>query len=99
MMFRETDPDWDKELAEDCKIELDKYGNVQFLKVEKESQVRDCIHNKTSTMLKLIQGEVYVKYDTVEAAKRSIDALNGRWFGGRQIYAAFISDAIMQAHQ
>ncbi|KAI0094851.1 hypothetical protein BDY19DRAFT_46907 [Irpex rosettiformis] len=79
---QETDPDWDKELAEDCKAELDKYGNVQFLKVEKESQ-----------------GEIYVKYDAVEPAKKAIDALNGRWFGGRQISAAFISDAIMQAHQ
>ncbi|KAI0692793.1 hypothetical protein BC835DRAFT_1416350 [Cytidiella melzeri] len=78
----ETEPDWDKELAEDCKAELDKYGRVQFLKVEKESQ-----------------GEIYVKYDNVESAKKAIDALNGRWFGGRQASAAFISDAIMQAHQ
>ncbi len=32
-------------------------------------------------------------------AKAAIEGLNGRWFGGRQISAAFISDAIMQAHQ
>ena len=47
----------------------------------------------------LVQGEIYVKYDSVDSAKRAIDSLNGRWFGGRQIFAAFISDAIMQAHQ
>jgi RNA-binding protein 23/39 len=47
----------------------------------------------------LLQGEIYVKYDSVESAKKAIDALNGRWFGGRQASAAFISDAIMQAHQ
>jgi len=78
----ETEPDWDKELAEDCKVELDKYGRVQFLKVERETQ-----------------GEIYVKYDSVESAKKAIDGLNGRWFGGKQVSAAFISDAIMQAHQ
>lgn len=43
-MSRETEPDWDKELAEDCKAELDKYGRVQFLKVEKETQVCRLTH-------------------------------------------------------
>lgn len=45
------------------------------------------------------QGEIYVKFETIEAAKAAIQGLNARWFGGRQIAAAFISDAIMQAHQ
>ena len=45
------------------------------------------------------QGEIYVKFDTIDAAKKAIEGLNGRWFGGRQISAAFISDAIMQAHR
>lgn len=36
---RETEPDWDKELAEDCKLELIKYGQVEFLKVERDSEV------------------------------------------------------------
>ncbi len=47
----------------------------------------------------LQQGEIYVKFDTVESAKKAIQGLNGRWFGGREVSAAFISDAIMQAHQ
>lgn len=46
-----------------------------------------------------MQGEIYVKFDTVESAKNAIEGLNGRWFGGRQITGTFISDAIMQAHQ
>jgi RNA-binding protein 39 len=45
------------------------------------------------------QGEIYLKFDTVETAKKAIQGLNGRWFGGKQVSAAFISDAIMQAHQ
>ncbi|KAI6162159.1 hypothetical protein EDD17DRAFT_1580250 [Pisolithus thermaeus] len=79
----ETERDWDKELADEVKGECEeKYGKVEIIKVEKDSQ-----------------GEIYVKFGSVEAAKKAIQGLNGRWFGGRQISAAFISDAIMMAHQ
>ncbi|KAH7916409.1 hypothetical protein BJ138DRAFT_1108774 [Hygrophoropsis aurantiaca] len=79
----ETERDWDKELAEDVKGECqEKYGKVEAIKVEKETQ-----------------GEIYVKFDSIESAKMAIQGLNSRWFGGRQVSAAFISDAIMQAHQ
>ncbi|KAJ3488267.1 hypothetical protein NLI96_g2998 [Meripilus lineatus] len=79
----ETEYDWDKDLADDVKGECEeKYGHVDFIKVEKESQ-----------------GEIYVKFDSIEAAKKAVDGLNGRWFGGNQVSATFISDAIMQAHQ
>ena len=46
-----------------------------------------------------LKGEIYVQFETVDAAKNAIEGMNGRWFGGRQISAAFISDAIMQAHR
>lgn len=79
----ETERDWDKELADDVKVECEsKYGKVEAIKVEKETQ-----------------GEIYLKFDSIESAKQAIQGLNGRWFGGRQVSAAFISDAIMQAHQ
>lgn len=79
----ETERDWDKDLADDVKSECEtKYGKVDFIKVERESQ-----------------GEIYVKFDAIESAASAIEALNGRWFGGRPVSAAFISDAIMQAHQ
>ncbi|EJD04104.1 splicing factor, CC1-like protein [Fomitiporia mediterranea MF3/22] len=79
----ETEPAWDKDLAEDVKTECQaKYGRVQHIKVEKDSE-----------------GEIYVQFDTVDAAKAAINGLNGRWFGGKQISATFISDAIMQAHR
>ncbi|KAF4623561.1 hypothetical protein D9613_001775 [Agrocybe pediades] len=79
----ETEKDWDKDLADDVKVECEnKYGPVAAIKVEKDTQ-----------------GEIYVKFDSVETAKKAIQGLNGRWFGGRQVSAAFISDAIMQAHQ
>ncbi|KAL5495414.1 RSD1 [Sanghuangporus weigelae] len=79
----ETEPNWDKELAEDVKGECQaKYGGVQHIKVEKDSE-----------------GEIYVQFDGVDSAKKAIESLNGRWFGGRKISATFISDAIMQAHR
>lgn len=79
----ETERDWDKDLAEDVKSEIEeKYGRVDFIKVEKESQ-----------------GEMYIKLDSIDSAKKTIEGLNGRWFGGRQVSAAFISDAILMAHQ
>lgn len=40
IVYRETERDWDKDLAEDVKGECEqKYGNVERIKVEKESQV------------------------------------------------------------
>ncbi|KIK70947.1 hypothetical protein GYMLUDRAFT_66156 [Collybiopsis luxurians FD-317 M1] len=79
----ETEKDWDRDLADDVKGECEqKYGQVEAIKVEKETQ-----------------GEIYVKFDSIESAKKAVQGLNARWFGGRQVSAAFISDAIMQAHQ
>jgi len=81
--LQETDPDWDKDLAEDVKGECSsKYGQVAHIKVERDSD-----------------GEIYVQFDAVDSAKKAIDGLHGRWFGGQQITATFISDAIMQAHR
>ncbi|EGO30746.1 hypothetical protein SERLADRAFT_455043 [Serpula lacrymans var. lacrymans S7.9] len=79
----ETERDWDKDLAEDVKGECeDKYGQVDAIKVEQETQ-----------------GKIYVKFNSIDSAKNAIQGLNGRWFGGRQVSAGFISDAIMVAHQ
>lgn len=79
----ETEKDWDKDLAEDVKGECEE----KYGKVLAIKVERDS------------QGEIYVKFDSVESAKKAVQALNGRWFGGRQVSAVFISDAIMQAHQ
>ncbi|KAG5635618.1 hypothetical protein H0H81_010601 [Sphagnurus paluster] len=79
----ETERDWDRDLADDVRGECEeKYGPVEAIKVEKETQ-----------------GEIYVKFDSIETAKKAIQGLHGRWFGGKQVSATFISDAIMQAHR
>lgn len=96
---RETEKDWDKDLAEDVKGECEeKYGKVLAIKVERDSQVK-AFQRHTFIAHIILQGEIYVKFDSVESAKKAVQALNGRWFGGRQVSAVFISDAIMQAHQ
>lgn len=80
----ETEPDWEKALADDVKVECEsKYdGKVEYIQVDKESD----------------RGEIYVQFDSVDAAGRALQDLNGRWFGGRQISATYISDAMMKAH-
>ncbi|KAL1929851.1 hypothetical protein VTP01DRAFT_1005 [Rhizomucor pusillus] len=42
-------------------------------------------------------GEVYLKFDSVGAAEKAINALNGRWFGGKKISAVFVPEAIYNA--
>jgi RNA-binding protein 39 len=79
----ESESNWDRDLGDDVKQECER----RYGKVEAIKVERDT------------QGEIYVKFDAVESAKKAIQGLNGRWFGGKQVAAAFISDAIMQAHQ
>lgn len=57
------------------------------------------VNLQDEALLNLDQGEIYVKFDSIDYAQKAIQGLNGRWFGGRQVSAVFISDAIMQAHQ
>ncbi|KAF8525155.1 hypothetical protein BU17DRAFT_74541 [Hysterangium stoloniferum] len=79
----ETERDWDKDLAEDVKGECEQ----QYGKVERIKVEKES------------QGEIYVRFDSTDAAGKAIKGLNGRWFGGKQVSAHYISDAIMQAHQ
>ena len=99
---RETERDWDKDLAEEVKGECeDKYGKVEAIKVDGDSpqvcRISSChrIHSSNNEL----KGEIFVKFDNVDSAKKAIQGLSGRWFGGQQVSATFISDALMQAYQ
>lgn len=35
-------------------------------------------------------GQVWIKFATIQSAQSAINELNGRWFGGRQIKAVFV---------
>ncbi|KAI8365936.1 uncharacterized protein BYT42DRAFT_618387 [Radiomyces spectabilis] len=50
------------------------------------------IHVNTESL-----GEVYIKFDSTDAAMKATHALNGRWFGGRQITAGYVPEAIYNA--
>ncbi|TIC35135.1 splicing factor, CC1-like protein [Wallemia mellicola] len=77
----ETEAGWEKELAEDVKTECEnEYGKVQEIGVDKESE----------------EGEIVVKFYTIESAEDAINGLNGRWFGGRQVKAVNIADKFLK---
>ncbi len=40
------------------------------------------------------QGDIYLKFDRVEGGENAIKGLNGRFFGGRQISATPVVDAV-----
>ncbi|ETW87166.1 hypothetical protein HETIRDRAFT_99556 [Heterobasidion irregulare TC 32-1] len=79
----ETERDWDKDLADDVKGECEE----KYGPVDRIKVVKES------------QGEIYLKFGTVDAARQAVQGLNGRWFGGKPVSAAFVSDAIMQAYQ
>ena len=45
------------------------------------------------------QGEIYIRFAGIDEATKAIQGLNGRYFGGKQISATYISDAVFDAHR
>jgi RNA-binding protein 39 len=82
-MFRaeeETDRDWDKDLADDVREECEaKYGRVEAIKVDTEST----------------SGEIRVRFADLDGAKKAIQGLNGRFFGGRTVSAVYMSEGFL----
>merc|ERR550525_2202103 len=73
---QETDPDFDLDIREDVMDEVQKYGTLRHIYVD-----------KTSPM-----GLVYLKFQGHEGAKKTFDALNGRWFAQNQIKAQYMPE-------
>ncbi|KAL8608387.1 RNA-binding protein 39 [Nucella lapillus] len=65
---------WDQEVRDDVIEECIKHGGVFHIYVDQSSP----------------QGSVYVKCPTIAAAAASVNALHGRYFGGRVITAAYV---------
>lgn len=70
----ESRSNWDQEIRDDVIDECNKHGGVLHLYVDKASP----------------QGNVYVKCPTIAAAVASVNALHGRYFGGKMITAAYV---------
>jgi RNA-binding protein 39 len=44
-MNRETEPDWVSDLESDIKMECERFGHVEHIKVNSDSMVRkECVH-------------------------------------------------------
>ncbi|GAA0168075.1 RNA splicing factor [Lithospermum erythrorhizon] len=69
------------EIEEDVGEECAKFGPVESVKV--------CENHP--------QGVVLVKFRDKKDAQKCIDAMNGRWFGGKQIHASFDDGSINHA--
>lgn len=76
--FREEGEAWIKELEEDVRAEC----NEKYGKV-----VHAALDPNT-------QGDIYLKFDRVQGGENAIKGLNGRFFGGRQISAQPVVDAV-----
>jgi RNA-binding protein 39 len=78
----ETERNWDLELAEDVKGEVEgKYGRIARIKVDKMSQ-----------------GDVYMEFKDIEGAESAHRGLSGRFFGGKQLVAQYINESLFNQH-
>ncbi|ODQ63347.1 splicing factor, CC1-like protein [Nadsonia fulvescens var. elongata DSM 6958] len=75
----ESGTTWTTELLEDVKAECEaKYGKVVHIQIDAQSP----------------KGEIFAKFDTPESAKRALEDLNGRYFGGKQISATSMVEMV-----
>jgi RNA-binding protein 39 len=75
---REEGDDWIKELEDDVKAEC-------------EGKYGHVVHIALDPNS---NGDIYVKFDRVTGGENAIRGLNGRFFGGRQISAQPVVDAV-----
>ena len=76
--LRETGDNWQKDLEEDVQAECE----------QKYGHVVHIALDPNS------QGEIYIKFEKVAGGEKAIQGLNGRFFGGRQISALPVVDAV-----
>ncbi|KAJ3054361.1 hypothetical protein HK097_002025 [Rhizophlyctis rosea] len=77
----EEDENWDKELEEDVKGEC----SSKYGKVVHIAVEKDS------------PGNVYMKFNSIPEATAAVEGLNGRFFGGKQLQATYVVEAIYTA--
>ncbi|KAM3620912.1 uncharacterized protein V6R79_003623 [Siganus canaliculatus] len=70
----EEAPGWELDIQHDVIEECNKHGGVVHVYVDKNSA----------------EGNIYVKCPTIPAAMAAVNALHGRYFGGKMITAAYV---------
>uniref|UniRef100_A0A8C6L6B4 RNA binding motif protein 39a n=1 Tax=Nothobranchius furzeri TaxID=105023 RepID=A0A8C6L6B4_NOTFU len=74
LCFSENAPRWEVDIQHDVIEECNKHGGVVHIYVDKNSA----------------EGNVYVKCPSIPAAMASVNALHGRFFGGKMITASYV---------
>jgi RNA-binding protein 39 len=86
-------------MAEDIKGEVEsKYGPVRKIKVDKMSRVSLILQERRCKSHTDEKGDVYIEFDSSASAGKAHQGLGGRFFGGRQLSTAYITEAIFKAH-
>jgi splicing factor U2AF subunit len=71
------------EIVEDVKEECEKYGPVLDIKIPRPS-----MGSRQSAGV----GKIFVKYDTVESARKALAALAGRKFADRTVVTTYFNE-------
>ncbi|KAI9098121.1 hypothetical protein DFS34DRAFT_619689 [Phlyctochytrium arcticum] len=74
----QVEPNWDVELKEDVEAECAKYGRLRHVGIDTESP----------------DGRIFMKYNSIPEAEQAVNGLNGRFFAGNKIEAAFVPDVV-----
>uniref|UniRef100_A0A3P9QBL0 RNA binding motif protein 39a n=1 Tax=Poecilia reticulata TaxID=8081 RepID=A0A3P9QBL0_POERE len=74
LCFSENVPGWELDIQHDVIEECNKHGGVVHIYVDKNSA----------------EGNVYVKCPSIPSAMAAVNALHGRYFGGKMITAAYV---------
>jgi len=75
----EVDDELEPEVKEECET---KYGEIASVKILEKSNVAD--HETV---------QIYLEFKRIECAIKALVDLNGRFFGGREVHAAFFNEA------
>ncbi|KAJ3007496.1 RNA-binding protein 39, partial [Thoreauomyces humboldtii] len=76
LLEAQTETGWEAELKDDVSGECSKYGSLRHVGVDTEA----------------LDGRIYLRYDSIPQAEAAVAALNGRFFAGNKIEAAYVPD-------
>merc|ERR1712242_639324 len=72
----ETEAGWQNEIRDDILLQAQGYGGVCHIHVDPVS----------------VEGVVYIKSPSIAVAAKTVQALHGRFFGGKMIKASYIPE-------
>lgn len=77
----ESDPEFHLDIKEDVEDEVNKYGAIKHIFVDKDNP----------------KGVVYVRVDSASTGEKVVKSLHGRWFASRQIVAECVIPATYES--